>query len=493
MKFDCDSSHCLKTVWFVAAAATILIYSRTLTITPTVWQDEVMLLDWGRLVSGAADQSYSINWLPTLSRPQASISYLGNGLQELFYNLFGQGPVGPRVSSILGALAGSFFLLGWLLRKRCVGWISLVCALLFLWDPLFVEGYRGARVDSWAMAFVLACCWLLATAKDSSGYRQKSLLFAAGASLALSGFLWVSAVILVPLVAYEFLSDFGNKSEERMRSFLCQATWLAVGAAFAALILLLLMPGKFDVVLHDLRADSAGKTRWDFHGLLEPFTRSPFVPLLGILALFLGRKWGLVAAFFAAVLGVLATGAYVHRDIYLLPYLLLAIACFGSLKWRGTNLVPAKLAVVGAFCIMLIWSGGLSLGARTIVAERQREARDPDALLRLMREAVGEGPRSVYLNSYELYYAGRDLGWRYFKAWPHEEWDDPNLIALVGKMDVLIHRPDQARSPSAALMSSLGFSRKEVSTGAQKPTRSSSRLQANTFTEYVVYEKTAAD
>ena len=142
---------------------------------------------------------------------------------------------------------------------------------------------------------------------------------------------------------------------------------------------------------------------------------------------------------------------------------------------------------------MLIWSGGLSLGARTIVAERQREARDPDALLRLMREAVGEGPRSVYLNSYELYYAGRDLGWRYFKAWPHEEWDDPNLIALVGKMDVLIHRPDQARSPSAALMSSLGFSRKEVSTGAQKPTRSSSRLQANTFTEYVVYEKTAAD
>jgi hypothetical protein len=482
----------LWAVWAIAAIVTVLVALPTLTITPTLWQDEVQILDFGRVGWPGADRSYAMTWLPG-GRAAQVLTYLGAYTQEAAYRLAGGSPVGPRLSAILGAYVASLALMGWLLARGTLPWVALGCALIFLWDPLFVEGYRGARVDSWAMAFMLFALWSVRAA----GGRQQSSLgparwqVVAGLCVAVAGLIWVSAILLVPLLIYEVLA---------VRRF-AGAPWMGavvdllwVGAIAALFIALLLLPqlSHLSAMVDGLRAGTGKRVvaGIDVIGLLQPYARSPWVPLAAVASLFISRSAGLALALVAAVAGVLVTEAYVHRAIYLSPYFMAAIAGGATtLLAKPRPRWLTRWAVYATFAVMLGWSGGMTLAARTYLALKEAEGRNPTVLIAMTEQEIGPGPHKVYLGNWELYYAGRGLGWQQFKMSP-EDWNDESFLALIRQMDHVIFSPNHSKRPTEELMAQLGFNARTATTsGPVAAANIGNRATASKFSEYVIYSR----
>lgn len=476
-------------VWLLAILMSVSVYSLTLTLTKHIWQDEVQILELGRALMPGADQSHGMYWDLDAHRPAKPLNYLGPAFQESFYRLLAPAISGARISSLIGAICASAALLAWLLSRGISCWIALACSLLFFWDPLFVEGYRGARIDSWTMALMLLALWIVSKGRKRplarSGFARWEIF--AGICVAIAGLFWVSAIILVPLLMYEVLRSDAERPDVPGGVRLASLVWLGFFSVAAIFVLLLpvapmvveLMAGTFGL------AGERASGGVEIGAFAAPYVRSPWLPMFAIAALFYARQWALALAFVTAVVGVLLTGAYVHRNTYLLPYMLLAIAIGGSKLWsfglaRGKTLA---VAVLLAFLAMLAWSAGLSLGARTLVALKEKKFRDSASLESMLRVNLPSGPLKVYVGPYELYYAVRSLGYKFYNTGQREDWLQPKQQALLSQMDVLILRADDPFAPPKNLIKSLGFSSQLVSTGlgpAQK--------QEN-YGEYIVYKR----
>jgi hypothetical protein len=270
--------------WLLLAAATFVVYLFTLRLSPTLWHDEVMQLEWGRLALPGVDASYGLGWLPE-GRPFRALAYLGCAVQELFCRLFDSDPAGHRLSSILGAMLASYAMLGWLRARGVVPWIALACAVLLLWEPTFVQGYRGGRVDSFSIAFMLLALWavvvgrreeakrvgswqmavggkargerreagggldsqmlksgnaeklkddpvgLLPVTSDSlraPAWRALGWFALAGVCVAISGLMWVSAILLLPLLLHELWANEARGTRREARDA-TKSRWRVAG------------------------------------------------------------------------------------------------------------------------------------------------------------------------------------------------------------------------------------------------------------------------
>ena len=475
-------------LWVLAVLLSVGVYSATLTLTKHIWQDEVQILELGRAMLPGSDLSHGMYWDLETGKPARPLSYLGSAIQELFYRAFAPGVHGARISSLLGAACASAALLGWLLSRGGARWVALACSLLMFWDPLFVEGYRGARIDSWTMAFMLLSLWIIAEGRKRplarSGFARWQI--AAGACIALAGLFWVSAVIIIPLVIYEVLRSDTQEPTAPWGIRLASLVWLGFFSVAAIVILLLpvtpmiaeIMAGTFGL------AGERASGGIQFGAFAAPYVRSPWLPLFALAALVYGRQWALALAFATAVMGVLLTGAYVHRNNYLLPYMLLAVAV-------GTNRLVDNFSrrggrpilVAAGLLLMLAWSAGLSLGARTFVALKEKKFRDPASLELMLRTNLPAGPLKAYVIPYELYYAARSLGWSFYKGGRPEDWTQAEQQLLLGQMDIVIQRGDDPKGFSESLMRSLGFSAQKVSTG------SGPAKKWENYGEYIIYKR----
>ena len=188
--------------------------------------------------------------------------------------------------------------------------------------------------------------------------------------------------------------------------------------------------------------------------------------------------YGIVAALSA----VLLTGAYSHRSVYLLPYLLLAAASSASWFLSGATRVRLRYASIAVLLtFMLLWSSGLSLGARTYVAWKERENRDPTALATMLQTNLGLDFRKAYFVPYELYYAGRELGWALYKTYLPEDWSNEELLRLVSEVDVVVERADHRVEALGDELRRMGFKSKTVKAG-QKPV-----TKFENYGEYIIY------
>ncbi|MFZ2097168.1 MAG: hypothetical protein WAV05_11080, partial [Anaerolineales bacterium] len=185
--------------WSLAITVIALIHSFTLTISPTVWPDEVDIIDYGR-VALQPNTEWSINWQEE-DRPRLMLSYLGPILQEWAFQFSGESLVGPRAISLIGALAAATIAVGWLRSRGTSAFKAGLLGLIFLLDPLFTQSYRGARVDGWAMALGLGACWVLSRTswRIQNGRTYHGMVLLAGALDLLAFFVWPSAVMLFPL------------------------------------------------------------------------------------------------------------------------------------------------------------------------------------------------------------------------------------------------------------------------------------------------------
>ncbi len=537
----------------VLAIVAVQLYS--LRYSPTIWQDEIQIIDWGRTILPGGDQSYSMSWLAE-GRPYAFLSYLGCAVQELACRLSADDPAGPRLSTLMGAVVAAAAMTGFLMQSGSRPWIAVCCGLLLLLSPTLAQGYRGARVDSWAIAFMLLACWAVGRGKEARGtrleargargerhealggtgegeqpaaadqktkgpkdYRAESAQavdfgknhfgtlndslqapavrapgwFAlAGVMIGVAGLLWVSAIVLLPLVLCLLIPD-------KTRGWRLSDTFssLAVcGVCALATVGLLFVPvwDHLPLMLHDFTNKSSRSL-----GLSDVFVRvprllhslqlSPLVPALGLASLVLLRRWPLLLAFFAAVCFVVVTGTYTHRNVYLVPYFVVGLAGGAdALAARGRK-ASSSAAVVLVVC--LTWSAAVSLGGRSLAAFSGAAERDPAVVLRMATEKIGAGPHKVYVWNWEFGYAARKLGWKFYKSFGWESLTETGFLALLQEVDHVVVAADYPLAPSEAQMRQLGFTRSERAAPEVAAADNSfiPRVGTAKYGEYVFYSR----
>ena len=81
----------------------VLFYLPTLTTSVPVWNDDTMIVEYGR-VALSTDPGPSTNERLGEARPAYSIALLGTTLQEIAYRVTAPSNLGPHLSALLGQL-----------------------------------------------------------------------------------------------------------------------------------------------------------------------------------------------------------------------------------------------------------------------------------------------------------------------------------------------------------------------------------------------------
>jgi hypothetical protein len=522
-------------IFFVVATVAVAVQCYSLRFSPTIWQDEIQILDWGRSILPGGDQGYGMSWLES-GRPYAFVSYLGCAMQELACQLSSDDPFGPRFFSILGAVVAAGAMFGWLMQSGVRPWVAVTAGMIFLTDAMFAQSYRGGRVDSWAMAFMLLACWAASTARDAkrispptkraklastspivrrrwlerptelfassgstrfAGWLPLSWFALAGVCVGISGLIWVSSSLLLPLIAAELLFGIGRKNETL--GFASAMLGACVAACTAAITMILLLLPVWDR-LPEMLLDFAQKSPQHV-GLLELVTKIPLlleqtvgsacVIVFGFISLCFANQRPLLIAFMVSIFLVLMTMPYVHRNVYLMPYLIAGLALGVDDVLRRRSGPHIERITIFGLATCLFWSSTFTLVGRSFVAYHESESRNPQIIMDMGLKNVGTGPHSVYLWNWEFGYAARTLGWSFYKGFPNENLQSPQFLALLRHVDYLIVASDEPRAPSPSMMAKIGFTKVVKSSPpiAHGKTNRIPRLGTAKYREYLFYSR----
>ena len=466
----------------------VLTHLLTLRISPTVWQDEVQIVDLGRGTLWPSEKAWSLSWTPA-QRPVTFVNYLGVTIQELAYRLAAPSSVGPRVSTLAGAVLSAVLAYAWLRRRRTPRPLAWSLGVLLLLDPLFVASYRGARVDSWVLACMFAACLLVRRGAEPDRSIARHMSGAAVLAV-IAFFVWPSAFYLYPLLVAEFIEVAPTRTAAAL------ARWLRPAAIAGSLALLLCVAPLWSqrgAVWADLFVSKnaylpgtfVGRILENLLALPATFGISPIFPILAVVAAILRYRSYLVAAAVVALLSMLPTQIYGHRVLFLLPYF---VGLVGdgyqemSVRWSGPAGARLRQTCLG---LAMAWAVALSLIGRSANAWSQREERDPERLITAAEVTLGHAQRRVYLGPWELYYAGRFLGWEMFRE--YGTFSSAEWRTLLGHVDSAILGP-QVPAEFAAHLAAAGLERSAELRVGQQPTKRA-RLGASPYGTYLVYSR----
>ncbi len=211
--------HLLASLVFILVV--LGTYTPSMRTSPPVWIDEVMIVDYGRVMLDKEPRDIAVTYNVEANRPVKPAAWIGCVIQELAWRATGS-PLGPRWVATLGSLLGVVLFAVWLCGHATSSmevWAALtLCGTWFL-ESTFLDSYRGARVDGLAVAFVMAS--LLLAQGRAGGWR----LLLAGVLLSASFFVWIRAVITWPVVLLAFVDK-----ERRAPALLTLVTGMAIGA-----------------------------------------------------------------------------------------------------------------------------------------------------------------------------------------------------------------------------------------------------------------------
>lgn len=464
-------------IWLLAITVVAMVLSATLEFAPFLFMDELMGVDFGRVILNSGT-NWSVAWMTESGEPVYLLSYVGAVLQELAYQIGGQ--MGPRFSALVGALAAATCLVGWLRARGTAEIAALVLGLVFVLDPTFVQAYTTGRVDGWAMALCLGCCWLLRVNAShpvaEKPFKQRILL--AGTLAALSLFTWPSAGFLFPLILFELIMLARSRrlaARSWRQTSLPIALFLAGGLGAGLLLLIPIAAQVYQLagsMVEALQVNTQHGGALSEQPVLLRLTLS-FVELLRVLkftpVLLVGavagavwkRETGIILGGLLAALLMMSTVVYISRVQYLLPYLAASAAALYQGKTAAQR--PFYRIRLWGLGFAFAWSVGLTLFARTLVAVYEREYLNRELVHETALKMLGPGNYSVALfYSFEFYYAGRSLGWKMYAPYK-PAFADISLQAmqqLLPHVDYAIIPQELLTKDYASLLKKEGMSEK---------------------------------
>jgi hypothetical protein len=483
------------TIWTLVISIIFFIHLITLTISPTIWQDEVQIIDYGRVFLNP-NTDWSVSWLTQSDSPSYSLSYLGCLLQETVYRLT-HSPFGPRLASLVGAILAATISLGWLLSRKTPKLIAFLTSLVFFIDPVFVSSYRGARVDSWAMAFCLASCWLLRNSHKTieNNHRKSGLIIIVSGSLAgISLFIWPSSIILIPLVFLEVFDLTKCQKKEAIDRFnLIKLTiYFLLGISLACVFLSIPILDNIEFILSNLfkitKSDSAltnqGNT-FNLYLLKVALLLNPFVLPITLIGVFFVRSSLLKVVVLFVFAFALATRPYSQRLIYLLPYFMVVVSNL-SISNSTYDLNQSLRRYIKPILILLLaWSIVISMGYRSMIALSQVQGREPHLIEQMARDSIGPGSYKV-VAPYTFYYAGRSLGWKI--RYPAPYLSTLMDTKLLSEVDFFIVDRDSENKLHGDL-NSAGFKKQKTVGGSIQGEQNKLFFGGKPFGEYAVYSR----
>jgi hypothetical protein len=513
------STQNIWSLWLIILGVVFGIHCITLTISPTVWIDEVNVLEHGRIILDP-NTDWSILWS---GKPLYLFTYLGAVFQELAFRVT-QSMVGPRLSSILGAFLAGTFTLAYGKTRQIPQKIALMLALVLVLEPMFVQSYRGARVDSWAIAFCMGSCWFFCLASSRLQQRKSATpwVLLAGGFAAAAQFAWLSSPMLFPLIVVEGIGLLQISSSPRQGLRL--AVLALLGWAGTTLLLLLPILPHFTEAVQGFqllatvnqtlreRGNLISEIKLVVIDIIATYKFDPFLLILFVAGLMFARNRKLVLVSLFVIFLTVSTKVYALRCIYLLPYLMCVVGdVFKPLPQTAPrNREKQQKFVVGLLALTLLWCLVFSLLLRPANALKQNQARDPGILQQAGLSLMGKGPHSVYLSEPDLYYVGRSLGWKMYnfigvdfgQYVPDGSTRQANGSAVAfPKLDAVLTSPKTLQHPSCPvtvcqLIKRLGFQKQSIFHNPilppQTQQQASGDLGAQPYQSFIVYRPTGA-
>ena len=451
--------------WLILCAVIAVTQALTLDIDPLIKQDEVQIVDYGRVVLHPSTE-WALTWYAQGAFPVLPLNYPGIVLQELAFELTAPSPLGPRTVALLSALLAATCLLGWLIERGTPRGVALLLAAVFLLDPIYSDLYRGGRIDGWAFAACLASCWLLrqARARLPEGVSAIWPCFWAGVLTALSVFLWVTAPMLFPLVVLEWagLARILAKSTagKQAGGWIRPTLFMALGGLAATVMLLVPIATHYQAYLASLESavDLQRFAAVIKHPIVGLFlVHDPAIFIVAAFAIVVRREWGMLVALAVAIALAWQTAVYLARVVYLIPYGLAIIASASSLPaGSGGWLLTRARNVLAVLLVVLLGFNVYQVGVlRPMAATAKLPANLPNQFLRELKAAVGSGPYRVLLMEWELYYTGRELRWHMYQSSNPIGGDD--YTRFIASMDYVILRERPRTGAELDRLDQAGF------------------------------------
>jgi len=435
--------------WLILFLGTAL-HVLTLTYSPIHWQDEVQVVEIGRLYFSSSD--WSMYWLSALGDANGSIptTFWGVGavFAEFGYRLLGE--FGPRIITLLALILSTLLVRAYLRPKLDSSWPADALALIYFAAPQLVESVRTARVDVFAFLFLFAGLALLSRAS----WRYELRFALLGAASALCVLSWPTAVLLLPIVLFEVVALFRRDSTR-----LAHATKLLFLAALSALIVsvLALLPilGHLADVLSIFRNNvpqsAALDNAIDWKGAAVMMFGPPFLYLAALPCL-LPRRDNLLLSLggFAFLAICLLNRFYTFRVMYFVPYAIIALA----LTVSASRKPPMRRVMSALSVVLLVCCFGYSVLARNAIEFCTREYRNDSEMCKVLSSLIPSGAK-VRADTYLPYFLGRSLGWRQFKS----NSDKLEPVGNLGDFDYVIVERGDLTDGYAKELSQAGFTK----------------------------------
>lgn len=169
--------------------------------------------------------------------------------------------------------------------------------------------------------------------------------------------------------------------------------------------------------------------------LLQSFKNSPILPVLTIFSLVFYQDKVLILTSLLALFIILNSSVYVHRLIYILPYLIVLLSgIYSQLKPDNNNIKRVKVIFL---VLLLSYATSLSLIIRPIIGLGNASGRNLDILLDSGKNYIGQGQYKVWDSTYHFYQAGRSLGWKLYHPFRGLE-DEKAREKFLDQLDYII-------------------------------------------------------
>lgn len=429
-----NNEKMIKIVFGALLVIGTLFHAVTLPYSSNHWQDEAQICEMGRRVFERTD--WNVYMMPDfrLDAVPPGIWLVGPMLDEMAYRVMGH--LGPKIVILTCLVFATLLVRFYLWRKAHSELIADVVSLIFFAAPALTQSARGARVD------VVAFMWLflglaLMQVNAKKVVVRRICVFGFGGACALSIFTWPTAILVMPIAAWEFWDDCHQQCCMG-RDIVVELACAVVGGLVFSLLAIAPIMGNLQLSLESCRAiaatsmDDPRSMRWN--AMIGEMCSSYGLYAIGAIALLVHKRFVLLLIG-AISYFVICSGShqiYVFKTLYFLPFAIVGMA----MAWHivAKNKYAGAVACMGLMALLcLIY--GRSVVVRNVVAYLARSHRNVASQTAEICKYVKSGAK-VYNVAWQTYFIGREQGWQQYQ----------------GKAEFLTARPDLLNAMDCVLV-----------------------------------------